>query len=208
MIVQLDLAPGSIVSENTLAERLGVPRSEVRDAVQQLRESGLVSVLARAGISISPVAITEIRNVFDARLAIEGFAARLAAQRASPRDVEGLRALAARLIELAATISSSSGDDGALAELVELDRRLHVEVVVIARNPHLLGALSRVMLFNSRIWNLFYERNGAVGPFYVSHEELIEAIATGDADAAQVAVAHHLDSSAQTLRRVFEYGPE
>ena len=49
------------------------------------------------------------------------------------------------------------------------------------------------MLFNSRIWNLFYSRNGAVGPFYVSHEELIDAVATGDAEAAQSAVAHHLE---------------
>ena len=208
MVVRLELAPGSIVSESTLATQLGVPRSEVRESIQQLRESGLVSVLPRAGIAISSVALTEIRNVFEARLGIEGFAARLASQRAVASDVKRLQALADQLARLADSISKSTAPESTLARLIDLDRRLHIEIVDISRNPHLQAALNRTMLFNSRIWNLFYARNGGIGTYYVSHQALIDALAQNDADAAAAAVAAHLESSAQELRRAFEFGQD
>ena len=93
LIVSLELAPGAVVSERELMERLGLGRTPIREALRTLAQEKLVEVYPRRGIFVSPVDVGDLAALSEARIALEGFAARLAAERATPADRELARAL-------------------------------------------------------------------------------------------------------------------
>ena len=84
MIVTLQLAPGSVVSEAELTARLGLGRTPVREAVQRLAQERLVDVFPRRGIQVTTVDALALGDLGEVRLQLESLAARLAAERATP----------------------------------------------------------------------------------------------------------------------------
>jgi DNA-binding GntR family transcriptional regulator len=205
MIVSLKLEPGSLVSESWLINELQTSRPVLRDALQELRETGLVSILPRAGIAIAPVGLVDVQNIFEVRLALETYAARLAAQKANRDDVARLRRIAAEIE--AVPVAADGAEEGRTpSEVIAMDRKIHMEIARLARNPILERAVERILLPNSRLWHLFFARNSNEPvSFHVSHVELVEAIDNGDSEAAQAAVSHHIEGSLQQLRRVFSF---
>ena len=97
LIVSLELAPGSPVSERELMERLGLGRTPVREALRTLAQEKLVEVYPRRGIVVSPVDVGDLASLSEARIVLESCAARLAAERANAADREVARALLAEL---------------------------------------------------------------------------------------------------------------
>ena len=84
LIVTLELPPGSLVSERELMERLGLGRTPVREALRTLARERLVEVYPRRGIFVSPVNVGDLAGLSEVRATLESFAARLAAERATP----------------------------------------------------------------------------------------------------------------------------
>ena len=197
MIVALELAPGALVSEGQLVRMLGCPPAEVRDAIPELRESGLITVVPRAGIVIAEVSIADVQQVIEARMAVEGYCARLAAVRASPREIEELRrlsdAVAARSLDV---------DDWQMS-YVDMDRGVHDYVAQIAGNPTLARVLGRLLLANARIWNVFHLRARGV-TLHVSHDDTVEAIARHDPDGAEESVRRHVSLASRMLGEAFD----
>src|SRR6476619_4223029 len=103
LIVSLELAPGAVVSERELMERLGLGRTPIREALRTLAQEKLVEVYPRRGIFVSPVDVGDLAALSEARLTLESFAARLAAERANADDREIALALLAELPRLADT---------------------------------------------------------------------------------------------------------
>ena len=97
LIVTLELAPGAPVSERELMERLGLGRTPVREALRTLAQEKLVEVYPRRGIVVSPVDVGDLALLSEARITLESFAARLAAERANADDREVALALLAEL---------------------------------------------------------------------------------------------------------------
>jgi DNA-binding GntR family transcriptional regulator len=133
LIVTLDLAPGSIVSERELMDRLGVGRTPVREALQRLEGERLVEVYPRRGIFVSNVNVLDLAVLSEVRSVLEGFAARLAAERSTAADREQTVVLIDELEELTA-----SADE---RRLIELDQRIHRHVYRCAHNPFLEASL-------------------------------------------------------------------
>src|SRR5690606_999483 len=71
MIVTLDLAPGAVVTERVLIERLSLGRTPVREAIQRLTWEGLLEVRPRAGIVVAPLNAADWLRVIDARRGVE-----------------------------------------------------------------------------------------------------------------------------------------
>ena len=101
LIVTLELPPGSPLSERELMERLGLGRTPVREALRTLAQEKLVEVYPRRGIVVAPVDVGDLAALSEARLALESFAARLAAERANDADRAIARALLAELPSVA-----------------------------------------------------------------------------------------------------------
>ena len=103
LIVTLELAPGSIVSERELQDRLGVGRTPVREALQRLENERLVEVYPRRGIFVSNVNVLDLAVLSEVRTVLEGFGARLAAERATESDRAEIAALIADVEQLTAS---------------------------------------------------------------------------------------------------------
>lgn len=125
------LLPGARLRETDLADRLGISRTPVREAIRQLEADGLVIHLPRQGATIRSLDHAEVVELYEMRAVLEGTAARLAARAAS--DIE-LAELAALNAELAATPAGPQAR--------EVNRQFHRSLLDAARNRFLLKSMS------------------------------------------------------------------
>jgi DNA-binding GntR family transcriptional regulator len=191
-IVDLELAPGEMLNERELGDRLGVSRLTLLQALHRVAESGLVSVLPRRGILVAPVDILSAQQIFEARSVIEVRIAELAVERATERDIAHLRSLAEQLETLRGRADSS-------VSFPHLDRELHLSIAHFAGNRFLERALHQVWLNNQRLWNFFFRDQGVTRDYLFAHGDIVAAIEKHDAIAARSAVLEHIMSSQELL---------
>lgn len=92
-IVALRLSPGSMIQEEDLAHHLGVSRTPVREALRRLHQEGLVKILPKRGTIVSSVSMSDVREVYQMRLALEPLAARFAANSIPIEEIQRVREL-------------------------------------------------------------------------------------------------------------------
>jgi DNA-binding GntR family transcriptional regulator len=191
LIVSLELAPGSILNERDLMERLGLGRTPVREALRALAQERLVEVYPRRGIFVSSVDVGDLASLSEVREVLESAAARLAAERATGEE----RAEAAALIEeLARTVGAR--------ELIALDQRIHRHVYRCAHNPFLEKTLNEYYVLTLRIWFLALDRVARLDDAVQEHRELMEAIRDRDPDRAEATMLRHVRGFEQAIRQV------
>ena len=194
LIVTLELAPGSPVSERELMERLGLGRTPVREALRTLAQEKLVEVYPRRGIVVSPVDVGDLASLSEARITLESFAARLAAERANADDRDVARALLAELP------GSRDADDE--RALIELDQRIHRHVYRCAHNPFVESTLNEYYTLTLRIWFLALDRVARLDDAVTEHRELLQAICDGDAERAEDVMRRHIEGFERAIRAV------
>ncbi len=194
LIVTLELAPGSIVSERELQDRLGVGRTPVREALQRLEGERLVEVYPRRGIFVSNVNVLDLAVLSEVRGVLESFGARLAAERATATDRETTIALITDLHDLTATADERL--------LIDLDQRIHRHVYRCTHNPFLEATLDGYYMLTLRIWFLVLNRVARLEEAVKEHLELLEAIRDGDPERADAAMQRHVAGFEQAIRRV------
>ena len=145
MIVSRELAPGSRVPERDLAETLGVSRTPVRVALGILAAEGLVRGEPNRGFVVCEFSIEHTLSTFDVRGALEGLAARTAAERGLDRDER--ESLQQCVSEGAEIISAGTYDAGDLHRWAQMNERFHRTIIRAAR----LSALDQVHEFMSRL---------------------------------------------------------
>ncbi|MEU0068702.1 GntR family transcriptional regulator [Streptomyces sp. NPDC006332] len=182
---------GAFLSEQELADRIGVSRTPVREALLQLAAEDLVELVPKRGARVSPLTGREIRELMELRGIVERYAAQqLVSGGGAP--VAQLRSLLERQREL-------TGADQA-REFIAVDHRFHSALVSAVGNAlldrHYDGLRSRqvragvVALFNQQ---------GRQEAVLEEHEAILDALAAGDAQAAWAAIDHHLESTLKVL---------
>lgn len=194
LIVSLELPPGSPVSERELMERLGLGRTPVREALRALAQEKLVEVYPRRGIVVAPVDVGDLAALSEARLSLESFAARCAAERATPED----RAIARQLLEALPALADAGDERG----LIELDQRIHRHVYRCAHNPFIESTLNEYYVLTLRIWFLALDRVARLDDAVAEHRELLQAICDADADRAEAVMRRHIDGFERAIRAV------
>lgn len=188
------IAPGAALSVPRLAAELGVSRSPVREAVQQLIAMGLAVHVPYAGARVRALDPGLVDDVFELRESLDALAARRAAGRMGAADVEELAELVAE------SRRALERGDGAAA-LAELDVRFHALLREHARSEPLTMALVRLdalgHLISADMWGA--PENSA--PAVAEHELILEAVRRGDAEAAGALAAAHVRSLAVRRRR-------
>jgi DNA-binding GntR family transcriptional regulator len=192
LIVRLELAPGAFVQERDLMERTGLGRTPVREALRTLARDRLVEVLPRRGVYIAPINVGDLAGLSEVRLALEPYAARLAAERRTPGDRAAAVALLRELAE--------AGDDDHL--LIELDQRIHRHIWSCAHSPFLARTLEEYYVLALRIWFLALDRVAELEDAVHEHRELLETIRDGDAARAEASMARHVAAFEQAIRTV------
>lgn len=206
-------SPGErLPPERELAERLGVSRVTVRQALQQVGELGLVEsrrgrgggtfVTAASWREVAPeqarrtleVELPRLRELFDYRCLVEGTIARAAAERRTEEQVVELRAALAEF--------GQSGEDMAVARA--LDRRLHGLVCAAAHNRHLVTLSAHLTVAAT----LGFGAEPYDPDFFAQarheHEELIDAVVRGEAERAQRVATAHFALTYVTMERSLE----
>ena len=196
-IVSLQLQPGSLVSERDMMETADATRASLRPAVVRLSELGLVRTLPRKGLVVAPLDTLDAQRIYEARWAVEGRVARLAAMRATDDEIAGLQSLAGE--------PQAAGADGreAWRSFLEHDQALHLSIAATAKNRYLYDALTRILPLASRLWHWAYGELGVDQDVRFGHHDLVDAIALHDQDAAEHAVMSHVDQAQTMLRDVF-----
>jgi DNA-binding GntR family transcriptional regulator len=175
-IVSLELAPGAVLSEPDLMERLGIGRTPLREALQRLAEEDLVVVLPHRGTFVSPVGAADVQAVFELRVELDALAARLAAERATPAQIDGLRSLM----------------DGFAGEAAEFDREFHEAVAAAAHNAYLERTARRLYVLGMRMLNLLRIPRESAEEMRAEFSPIVEAIAARDANGADSAARRHV----------------
>lgn len=178
-------APGARLIERDLAAEFRVSRLPVREALRMLRQEGLIEDRLPKGSVVATLSEKGVRDLFDVRHALEVLASRLAAERATPDDLERLEGLLARATDALAR--------GSVMEAHRANNDFHDEITQIAGNDFLRSALEPLQ---GRMHWLFRHVTD-LGELIQEHRDLLAAIASGDPERAAQQSAHHVDKYKQ-----------
>ncbi|MFG2813506.1 GntR family transcriptional regulator [Streptomyces sp. NPDC048410] len=186
------LGPGDRLVERELAERYGVSRVPVREAIRALVGEGFVLFESARRTVVRRLTPDDVRELFELREALEVYAAGLAAARATPEALEELRELLAE----AATATKA----GEAEAITDVNTRFHDRILAMAGNGLLVSVLEPV---DGRLrW--LTRRNAEWPQLLAEHHELYEAIASGDPDRARAHALDHVRANYRsTVRHLF-----
>jgi DNA-binding GntR family transcriptional regulator len=163
---------GTLLTEGELAEAVGVSRTPVREALLRLEVEGLIKLYPKKGALVLPVSAQEIADVVETRQLVEEHAARKAVP-APPGLIQRLEELLEQQKQQAA--------DGDFAAAAVTDRCFHAEIVRSGGNEIL-----------SRLYDQLRDRQLRIAKTLTEHEQILDALRTGDADAAVGLVHRHV----------------
>lgn len=178
------LLPGTRLRETELADRLGISRTPVREAIRQLEADGLVTHLPRQGATIRNLDHAEIVELYEMRAVLEGTAARLAARAAS--DIE-LAELAALNADMAAATAGPPARD--------MNRQFHRMLLDAARNRFLVKSMSALQKTLLILGPTTLAEPSRVTPALAEHAAVLAALQARDGAKAEAAMRAHVDAA-------------
>lgn len=182
-ILDLRYPPGSLLSENQLAEEMGISRTPIREALRELAAGGLVRILPQRGVVVSEPSVQDIVEVYQLREQLECFAARLAAEHLTPADA---RTLAADHADALAHLA-----EGRLQAAYAASVRLHDHIIALTRNARLARFMSELGDQVHR-FGLITLRHGRAPRALEEHGGIIAAILARDGATAEALMREHL----------------
>jgi DNA-binding GntR family transcriptional regulator len=191
MIITLEMAPGSAIHESALADGLQLGRTPIREALRLLQSEKLVATIPHRGMFVSNVSITDLQQIAEVRVGLEGLSARLAAERATAEEVSLLE----RYCEAAE--AALAGD---ARRAIEHDRRLHMAVAEASHNEYLVSEVERYYSLSLRLWYLALARVQVADLDMGVHGKLLDAIRDRDADRAEAFMQDHVRSFHRSIR--------
>jgi DNA-binding GntR family transcriptional regulator len=196
LVVTLQLEPGSVLSEQSLSERLGIGRTPIREALQRLARERLVVILPRRGVMVSAIDVKSQLRLLEVRRELERLVARSAARRATPAE-------RARFAELARGFerAARTGDDKAF---MRIDREFNELCLAAVRNEFAAGAMSLMNSLSRRFWFHHYKQAADMPETAKLHADIARAIAAGEEKAAAAALDRLLDNIEDFTRATVE----
>ena len=203
ILLRGDFAAGQRLTELTLVARLGASRTPVRHALNRLAHEGLLEALPAGGFSVRQFTLADIWDAIEIRGALEGIAARLAAQRyRKPAELARLRAHCAEMEGLGV------GKVEEFVRYLEINQAFHAELWRLARSPMLVRSLEAItaLPFAAPGALVFGEREQAVEqrirPVALEHHRsIVEAIEERDGARAESIAREHSRVARNNLMR-------
>ena len=182
-----ELRPGDQIVEAAMAAKIGVSRSPVREALRQLEQQGLVESVPNKGTFVSALGPADVEEIILLRGALEGLAARLAADRMGRRDMRALEEIVQRMER---HTGPGAREESAFSEA---DAEFHSTLVRFSGHKRLQRLWSELDPF---IWLLMVNREGARrserDQMAREHRALLDTLAAGEPEVAQKAVWEHI----------------
>lgn len=185
--------PGERLSEASLARQLGISRGPLREALQRL-EGRLVVRKPNIGVHVIEFTDEHLRELFNVREALEGMAARLAAEHVTSEDIAGLNSLLQAHAHEPKVVAGESYRQGTN------DEDFHFLIVRVARNKRLSMLLFDHVYYQLRLYRFrASERPGRAQDALKEHLDIVGALNANDADAAERAMRNHIRNAYASL---------
>jgi DNA-binding GntR family transcriptional regulator len=180
------LPAGARLGEVELAERLGVSRTPVREALSRLAAEGLVELVPNRGARVASWTVDELEGVFALRSLLEPQLTALAVPHASAADLDALEELAAEMVDLG---------DRDLDGLVPLNRAFHGRLVELAAAPALATALAGAVHSPLVARNFHAYDAASLHRSLAHHAEIVAALRAGDPEWARAVMTAHIHNA-------------
>ena len=194
-ILNLTLPPGEAIDEISLAERLSMSRTPIREALVRLAGDGLVLTLPNRSTVVAPIDFLNLHHFFDALTLMYRVTTRLAAEHHRPADLEAIQA---RQAEFAAAVTA--GDE---MSMIATNRNFHLAIAEAGGNPYYIQLFTRLLDEGRRILRLYYYPSfqpSLPHPYITEHAAMIAAITARDVAECDRLAAAHADQIVQQIR--------
>ena len=197
-ILKGELKPGERLMEIALADRLGVSRTPIREALRKLELEGLVLMIPRRGAQVANITEKDLNDVLEVRVALENMAIEKACARITGEDLENLRLAEENFERMIA--------GGDLVRLAEADEAFHEIIYHAADNRRLNEVVSnlREQIYRYRLEYLKEEE--ARKQLAKEHNELLQALKERDTARAQEIAFRHIENQRQAILRSVQHG--
>ena len=196
-ILDLKLPPGVPIDEVQLAERFGMSRTPIREALVRLAGEGLAETLPNRSAMVAQIDVLNLHTYYDAITLMYRVTTRLAAQYHRPADLVAIRAHQA-------TYAAAVAAQDALA-MVATNRSFHAAIAEAGRNPYYTHLTLRLLDEGRRILRLYYQSfDDRLPKEYVEeHEAMIAAITARDIEACDRIARGHADQIVRQIQKLF-----
>lgn len=205
-ILNGEYQPGQPLLEAELAQKTGVSRTPVREALRQLKSEGLITIRTNMGAFVKSMTMKEYREMSEVRQALECGAAGLAAIHRTDADLKAIGTALDNMARAVETIAKDSKESAALLkEITREDIRFHVAILDAAGNDLLKKEILRLRLIKRVVSNLHPDmariqpspsekakRDARRAESLASHRKVYNTIAKGDPVAAKNAMEQHI----------------
>ena len=183
-IIKGDVLPGSRLIESRLAETLGISRTPVREAMHKLEREGYLCKLPQGGFSLLGLSRDEVEETFGIRGALESYAARLAAEKHQPSDLEPL--------EQKIRIYQKHLDSKDLDALTDINTEFHDLLYALSKSPKLIKMINNLQDQIYRFRQLILKDEKLAIMSNNDHKDMLALIRQRDAEGVEQLVREHL----------------
>ena len=190
-ILRGELKPGERLMEIQLANKLGVSRTPIREAIRKLELEGLVLMIPRKGAEVAEITEKSLRDVLEVRRALEELAVELVCEKITDEQIQDLKDAAEEFKE--------SLKDGDITRIAEADVKFHDVIYMATDNQKLIQLLNnlREQMYRYRVEYL--KRSDFHQQLIDEHEEIIETIESGQKDRAVQVVCQHVYNQVEAV---------
>lgn len=190
-ILRGELEPGERLMEIQLAEKLGVSRTPVREAIRKLELEGLAMMLPRRGAIVAAITISDLKDVLEVRRVLEGLTIELACKRMTEDELNKLKESGE---EFAKAIKEED-----LTEIAKRDVAFHDIIYNSSRNQRLIQILNNLREQMYRYRLEYIKDANKRGTLVEEHKSIIESIEAKDATMAKKAIKKHIANQEKTI---------
>ncbi|HNR05513.1 MAG TPA: GntR family transcriptional regulator [Bacillota bacterium] len=188
------LKPGERLMEVQLAEKMGVSRTPIREAIRKLELEGLVVMIARKGAYVADLSIKNITDVLEVRAVLEGLASGLAALRMTEEEIKDLE-LTARHFEQAMNSNDVEG-------VIQTDIEFHEKIFKATRNEKLLQLTNSLMEQVQRFRVMYLNKAIKSTNLIKEHYKIVEAISRRNREMAENIAKIHIQNAEKDMMRL------
>lgn len=198
-IIGGELAPGERLREQVLAAEYGISRGPLREAIRRLEGRRLLERKANIGVSVVELSARRLSELLSVREALEGMACRLAAEQISPAEIDQLRAM---LSDHASHEEVKSGE-GYYQQSGDFD--FHFRIAKASQNDYLISMISGDLYDLLRLYRYKSSTmSGRATAALEEHHAILDALASGDPDAAEAAMRTHIGNARKHSQMAME----
>ena len=190
-LVTLSYKPGEYLNTAQVMNDLDMGRTPINQAIHRLANEGLLQIIPRKGVMVSPLSMDDALELIEVRLANEMLCMRLASQKITERQI-------AMLTELNRQIEAASQERDRV-RMMTLDHEFHQELAQIAGNNMLADILKCTARQSAAFWASTLSREGHMREVIDEHQAIIAALAAQDSAAAAAAAQAHILSFRSAL---------